>query len=179
MGLSIYVGEQLEDWDGLTGNGWKDELYHEMWCSSYTHFDQWRNCIARAGGYQVARVMYEEFHGIPYWSPLVDWGHLGNHARLSGIWEYKPMDPLMYLIVHYDSDGEFNTYQAKALLPRMKQIRDDINWVENLDYLWQHHDTATSHDRKIEIAEAYAQRTDQFIEGLEKAVEWNTIITFS
>ncbi len=92
---------------------------HDCWHGPYSAFTRWRHVVARAAGYEVLPVKYED--GTTMDTIMVDWGHI-TAANLQGEWDETPKDALMVLIAHSDCDGLIHPNQGRALADRLEGL---------------------------------------------------------
>lgn len=119
---------------------------HNAWHGPYSAFTYWREAIAKAAGYRVARL-----EGDLYNTTLIDWGHI-TEANLRGEWAETPADPLIVLIAHSDCDGVIHPAQAGPLADRLEELEPLIDYG----------------DERMRML--YGHKTRQFINGLRAAV---------
>ena len=133
------------------------DVSHDCWYGAYGAFNRWRDKLAEVAGYQIAKVETE--HGLRE-QVLIDWGH-ATEAQLAGEWAETPADPLLILIVHYDSDGVIRLAQAGPLADRLEELLPLMPDEEAPGHVW-HWRTATQ----------------RFITGLRLAVERGEDVEF-
>jgi hypothetical protein len=94
---------------------------HEAWHGAYSAFTRWRNQVATAAGYEVAKIGDPNDYGYRPETALIDWGHI-TQAHVAGEWDATPADPLLVLIVHSDCDGVIHPAQAGPLADRLEEL---------------------------------------------------------
>jgi hypothetical protein len=92
------------------------ELIHECWNGDYSAFGRWRDGLAQAAGYSIARIRGQYLDTV-----MIDWGHI-TPANLAGDWDTTPADPLLILIAHYDTEGYIRVRDAIALADRLDEL---------------------------------------------------------
>ncbi len=92
---------------------------HDAWHGAYSAFTRWRNTIAKAAGYAVWKVTYE--NGMTMDTVMLDWGHI-TEDNLHGKWERVPDDPLVILLAHSDCDGEIAAEHCAVLADRLEEL---------------------------------------------------------
>lgn len=97
---------------------------HDCWHGAYSAFSTFRNEIARAAGYLIATITYEDGQRTPP-TVLLEW-HRYTQENLQGEWAETPADPLLVLIVHSDCDGVIRPAQALPLADRLEELLPDI-----------------------------------------------------
>lgn len=122
---------------------------HGAWRGAYSAFTRWRNTIAQAAGYSVAKVQYEDGYSAP--AVMIDWGHI-TEAQLHGEWEETPSDPLLVLIAHSDCDGVIKPEQAEPLAARLEELVDNLPTEDAPGHIGN-----------------WRSKTQSFIDGLRKA----------
>lgn len=119
----------------------------------------WRNKLAEAAGYEVARIDHEDEAWNPP-MPVIDWGHV-TKPQLMGEWEETPDDPLLVLIAHSDCDGKIYPEQAEPLSNRLEELLPALSNVE------------------FRGSNEYLKRiTREFIDGLREAFEEGEPVEF-
>ena len=88
---------------------------------------------------------------------FIDWGHVTT-AQLQGEWGDTPADPLLVLIAHSDCDGVIHPQQAGPLALRLQEL------IPSLE--------------SSGAEEDFADRTRQFITGLQLAVDQGEDVIF-
>lgn len=89
---------------------------HDCWHGAYSAFSRWRNMLAEAAGYALAKI-----DDGPVEDYLIDWGHI-SQSNLEGEWDQTPADPLLVLLAHSDCDGWINPEQAGPLADRLDEL---------------------------------------------------------
>jgi hypothetical protein len=136
------------------------DVTHGCWHGAYSAFSRWRQTIAEAAGYDVWRVEYDEPAGYIAPTIMLDWGHIPE-ATLYGEWDSNPSDPLIILFAHSDCEGVIYPPQAALLAKRLEEIlpllptEDDQGHIGN----WRN-------------------KTQQFIDGLNKAASREEVVEF-
>lgn len=120
---------------------------HEAWHGAYSAFDRWRNKIAEVGGYALEKGEY----GIEY--PALNWD-IYTEKNLWGDWKKQPADPLLVLIVHYDSEGVIHPAQAEPLARRLEELIDKLPEEKDPGHIGD-----------------WREKTQKFIDGLRRAYE--------
>jgi hypothetical protein len=92
---------------------------HDAWRGAYSAFNRWRDTIAKAAGYAVLNVKFDD--GMTQETIMLDWGHI-TEANLYGDWEKTPSDPLIVLFVHSDCEGEIKPEQAVPLADALEKL---------------------------------------------------------
>jgi hypothetical protein len=123
---------------------------HDCWHGAYSAFSRWRQKIAKAAGYAVWNVKYDDGITIP--TVMLDWGHIPDGAMM-GEWDKPQSDPLVYLIAHCDCEGIIKPEQAGPLAARLREIVPLLPDEDNGGHIGN-----------------WRAKTMQFIEGLEDAV---------
>lgn len=119
---------------------------HGCWHGAYSAFTRWRHELARAAGYQVARL-----EGQHHDTTLIDWGHIAD-KNYYGEWDTMPSDPLILLIAHSDCEGKIHPQHAGPLADRLTELLPLLGG-----------------DGGGHIG-SYQEKTQQFINGLRTAV---------
>jgi len=130
---------------------------HGCWHGAYSAFNRFRNKLAVLAGYELEQV---SFGGE---CPLLDWDKYETEAYLYGDPDAEiPDDPLILLFAHSDCDGYLYPKQAQALADRMQELLPLTHEV----------------DGRLHRVENLTIATEQFIEGLRKAVKRNEKVGF-
>lgn len=96
------------------------DVSHGCWRGAYSAFSRWRNQLAEAAGYHVAKIDWGD--GYAHEQPLVDWGHLPE-STLHGEWpDGPPDDPFMIIIAHSDCDGMIMHEHTALLADRLEEL---------------------------------------------------------
>jgi hypothetical protein len=127
---------------------------HDCWHGAYSAFSRWRHEVAKAAGYQVLPVKYDD--GVVRDTIMIDWGHLPERA-LYGEWPETPADPLLVLIAHSDCEGEIRPEQAGPLADRLEELMPQMERQDG---------EAGGH---IAARGGYSGATRKFIDGLRAA----------
>lgn len=149
------------------------DVSHDCWSGGYTGFNHWRNILTELAGFTViwppgwyddAELVSNNFDfRVAYPLVLIDWGHLETEDHLRGEWEETPYDPMIVLIVHYDSDGIIAPQQADPLADRLEGLLPLMTEEVLAHYHWRY---------------PLVDRTKQFIKGLREAVHNGETVTF-
>lgn len=139
-------------------------ISHGCWNYSYNAFSRYRNKLAKSTGYEVWPVKRSD--GVIRPTIIIDWGHLPDCHAL-GDWENVlkerlPNDPLIYLFTHSDHKGYLRPKYCKKLL-------------KNLEYALP---CITDDEVCGGTQKTYRELTEDFIEGLKKAVNRDEKIEF-
>lgn len=129
---------------------------HDCWHGSYSSFTRWRHAVARAAGYWVLPVKYE--NGMWMDCIMLDWGHLPK-GHLLGEWEEDPEDPLLVLLTHSDCEGVIKAKHCAALATKLQSLLPELD------------DTKSAWKSDAEL-------TRIFIAGLRKAAKRNQNVNF-
>lgn len=108
---------------------------HDCWHGAYSAFYRWRNEVALAAGYEVAKIDWgtDDLGDGVMQQPLIEW-HRATDETLSGDWTgaEAPPSPLYFLFIHSDYDGEIRPREGppladalEALLPRLAERERD------------------------------------------------------
>ncbi len=92
---------------------------HDCWHGPYSSFTHWRHAVARAAGYQVLPVKYDDGMTMP--TIMLDWGHLPA-GHLNGEWDEVPSDPLLIVLTHQDCEGRIKADQCSAVADALEAI---------------------------------------------------------
>ena len=92
------------------------DVSHDAWHGAYSAFTRWRNRLAEAAGYEIAKI---EGGGPPL--ILIDWGHIVE-KNYYGEWDSTPIDPLILLIAHSDCDGMLTPEHASLVADRLTEL---------------------------------------------------------
>jgi hypothetical protein len=123
------------------------DVSHGCWSGAYSAFSRWRNELAVAAGYKVAR------HANGHVTATLPWDQF-TEANLQGEWDYMPGDdPLIWLLAHSDCDGVIHPEQGELLAGRLEQLLPKLDATETVGHIWPHM-------RGV---------TEQFIAGLREA----------
>lgn len=125
---------------------------HDCWHGAYSAFTRWRHELAKAAGYAVCKVKYDD--GMTQDMIMLDWGRIGrdNPGHPLGEWNTTVDDPLLYLFMHQDCEGVIHPAQAAPLADRLEEL---LPLLEG--------------DGGGHIG-IYRDKTQKFIDGLRKAV---------
>lgn len=101
---------------------------HDAWSGAYGAFSRWREALALAAGYEVARLVENEDLAGRYGRQtiLIDWGHV-EPKNYEGDWDQIPCgtlgpDPLILLIAHSDCDGYLEPEHCALLADRLEEL---------------------------------------------------------
>lgn len=126
---------------------------HDCWHGAYSAFSRWRQQVARAAGYMVEKVTWQDI-GYPVDTVMLEW-HRYEAKNFMGEWDELPSDPLLLLIVHSDCDGEIKAEHTALLANRLEQILPDIEDAPDGGH--------------IGYRGGYKACTERFIKGLREA----------
>jgi hypothetical protein len=130
---------------------------HNAWHGAYGAFSRWRNKIAEAAGYEIAKV--EGQYGLRE-TILIDWGHIAEE-NYYGEWDEVPSDPLILLIAHSDCEGVIHPEHARLLADRLEGLIPLLPDEDVLGHIGN-----------------YRSKTRQFVDGLRAAVAANEDVDF-
>lgn len=116
---------------------------HNCWHGPYSSFTRWRHAVAKAAGYHVYPVKYDD---ITIDTIMLEWHRYREYRELQGTWDETPADPLIVLFAHSDCDGVIHPTQAGPLAEALADLLP-------------------------KIPPEYLRQTEQFIAGLRLAVE--------
>ena len=100
-------------------------LSHGDFHTAYSGFYNWRNRIAKDGGYELKEYEWER-HSVTLtkeWADI-DWD-IYTQDNYDGIWEETPEDILLVLIVHQDCEGIITNEHCYPLAIRLKEIHEN------------------------------------------------------
>lgn len=108
---------------------------HEAWDGAYSAFGRWRDQVARAAGYAVWPVIYDDMKsqngsGFGRDTVMIDWGHI-SEENIMGEWVETPSDPLIVLIAHSDCEGFIYREQQIPLAERLEGLIPALAEFEN------------------------------------------------
>lgn len=133
---------------------------HNAWHGAYGSFARWRNELARAAGYGLAKQpLSEDYPGVTTEQPDLDWDSFAPE-NYQGEWARTPDDPLIVLLAHSDCDGVIHPEQGRALADRLEELLPSI--------------TADA----FHSPGNHRQRAEQFILGLRTAAAANEDVDF-
>ena len=140
---------------------------HDCWHGAYSAFTRWRDKLAEAAGYEIAKVDWSgqgdrmaDLIG-PRDTVLIDWGHV-TAENIQGDWEQTPADPLLILIAHSDCDGWIRARDCEPLADRLTELLPLLPDGE-----------APGHIRH------WRGKTQQFIDGLRLAATAGEDVEFA
>lgn len=128
---------------------------HDCWHGAYSAFSRWRDQLAKAAGYEFARI-----EGGSRDTILIDWGHIED-KNYNGEWDTTPSDPLIVLIAHSDCEGAIHPEQAKPLADRLEELLPLLPEGEGGGHIGD-----------------WRVKTQTFIDGLRRAVAANEPVDF-
>lgn len=145
---------------------------HDCWSGGYTGFGLFRGLVGRAAGmpYRKPNLMAGEF-GLDVLS--INWDTI-TEQQLSGQWGDDPTvmpadiygppitDPVLYLLVHYDCEGELRLDYLPALRARLEEIEPEYDRLVSADERWRR----------------YASSLRRFIDGIGDAIEAGEHVQF-
>lgn len=131
------------------------DISHDCWHGPYSAFTHWRHAVARAAGYAVWPVKYED--GTTMDCVMLDWGHLPD-GHLQGEWDEIPADPLLILLTHQDCEGRIKSEHCSAVADALEAILPGMNDSNGFT--------------------PPAERTRRFIEGLRAAAKAGEDVEF-
>ena len=126
---------------------------HDCWHGPYSSFTRFRNELAKAAGYEVKPVTYDD--GMTYDTVDIDWRRIDrdNPEAYLGVWQVPESDPLVYLIAHSDCNGVLKPEQAEPLAERLEVL------------------VPTLREREAGAALPWvAKKAEQFAAGLRRAI---------
>lgn len=83
-----------------------------VWSSSYGGFGNYRDLLAEASGFTQA-------------------DYLIDYAKVMGLWEVEPNNPLAYLMCHSDCEGWLFPHNAEALADALEPLLPKLGeWAE-------------------------------------------------
>lgn len=97
---------------------------HNCWHGPHSAFTRWRHAVARAAGYWVAPITYED--GFKMDSVILDWGHLPP-GHLEGEWDEIPSDPLVIILTHQDCQGRIKSEHCEPIANALEAILPNLN----------------------------------------------------
>lgn len=133
------------------------DISYDCWHGAYSAFSRWRNELAKAAGYAIADIKWED--GTTTQTILVDWGHLQD--KLFGDWKKTPDDPLLVLIAHSDCEGKIKPAQCKPLADRIEKLLPLLPKGDGGGHIYD-----------------WQVVTQQFIDGLREAFKDNKSVEF-
>ncbi len=131
---------------------------HDAWHGAYSAFSRWRDTLAKAAGYWVAPIKFDD--GITRDTIIIDWGHV-TPANNMGEWDETPADPLVVLITHSDCEGAIHPEQAGPLADRLEELLPALEGKDGGGHIGN-----------------YVDKTQTFIDGLRAAVEAGEPVEF-
>jgi hypothetical protein len=131
---------------------------HNAWHGAYSAFSRWRDGLARAAGYEVKRVTYDD--GWSADEAQINWDQIVQ-KNFDGEWDETPADPLVVLIAHSDCDGVIHPEQAKPLADRLEELLPKLPDAEGGGHIG-----------------SWREKTQKFIDGLRVAAEANENLEF-
>lgn len=146
---------------------------HDAWSGAYSAFNRWRDQVARAAGYAIWPVIYDDCKlsngsGFGRDTIMIDWGHV-TEENLMGVWAETPTDPLIVLIAHSDCDGDIHPAQAVPLADRLEGLLPELDAIE-AEVASMGHMAARGGLRGC---------TEKFITGLREAAAANEPLEFA
>jgi hypothetical protein len=128
-------------------------------------FGEWRQLVARAAGYTI-----KEQSDVPWTGVDLPWD-MFMQENFKGDWANGPAveDPLLYLIVHSDSEGVIHPNEGRHLAARLEQILPTltIEGAPDLAARLEHFLPGLTAGRLTD--EWLEKATKQFIQGLRDA----------
>ncbi|MBB3752465.1 hypothetical protein FHT44_004977 [Mycolicibacterium sp. BK634] len=124
----------------------------DCWNGSYGGFSEFRKELGRASGFNVANYDWDSITN----EQLL--GHWGDHKPViqDGIYDPPRHDPILYLLLHQDCEGELEWRHLASLKESLEKLRD--SGYPFTDYASEH--------------------IDQFIEGLDRAIDAGLSVQF-
>lgn len=93
---------------------------HDCWHGSYGGFSAFRKELGRAAGFDVANYDWDSITN----DQLL--GHWGDHPPViqNGIYDPPRHDPILYLLLHQDCEGEIEWRNLAGLKESLEKLRD-------------------------------------------------------
>lgn len=125
---------------------------HDCWHGSYSGFKDFRDELGQASGFDVTNydwdsISEEQLRG--------HWGDLKPEIK-DGLYDPPRHDPILYLLIHQDCEGELEWRYLPELKVSLEKVRDSGH--EFGDYVKKH--------------------LDQFIKGLDLAISHGESVGF-
>jgi hypothetical protein len=136
---------------------------HDCFRGAYSAFGRWRQEVAKAAGYAVWTVKYD--NGSVMDTIMLDWGHV-TEDNLMGKWETTPSDPLIVLFAHSDCEGAIYPPQGYQLADALEKLLPELERAG----------TGAGH---IEGRGGFAGVARTFIAGLRDAASKGEAVEFS
>lgn len=96
------------------------DISHGAFSAPYSTFNELRNAIGVAAGYELVSVRGFSRRLIP------DCGEV-TFENARGEWSSPPNDPLVILLAHADCDGIIPSQYCAAIAARLGEISEDID----------------------------------------------------
>jgi hypothetical protein len=125
---------------------------HNCWHGSYSGFQEFRIELGLAAGFDIKN--YD-------WDSITDQqlrGHWGDHKPeiKDGIYDPPRHDPILYLLIHQDCEGEIEWRNLAGLKESLEKLRDS----------------------GYEFSDYTAEHLQQFIEGIDVAIKCGDSVEF-
>lgn len=92
---------------------------HGCFDGAYSAFFRWRKEIAKAAGYSVQPVKYDDRMEVE--TVMLDWGHLPKNSSF-GEWPSPPLDRLLPLLCHSDCEGVIHPPEAGPIADALEEL---------------------------------------------------------
>lgn len=98
---------------------------HDCWHAPYSHFNEWRQKIAVAAGYEIEDITIPGGPG----GKAFTLKHIKvpdvTRENVQGEWHETPADPLLILFAHSDCDGVIRAKDARPIADALMAMRLD------------------------------------------------------
>ena len=136
---------------------------HDCFHGAYSSFNRWRQYVAKAAGYHIYKVDHQNGEGL--WDVIMIEWHRSNEDTLMGIWDEPAPNPLYYLFIHSDCEGEIYPDEAIPLADELEKL---IPKLEGF----------TEPAGHIAARGGIVGVTQKFIDGLRKAADAGEAVEF-
>ena len=127
----------------------------------------WRQEVARAAGYKL-----KQRGDVPFPIIVLPWDMFTEENRM-GDWSKGPAveDPLMYLLVHSDTEGVIHPEEGRHLAARLEQLLPDLTVAGANESAARYERMLPSLTIERLTQEWLEDKTKRFIKGLRAAAE--------
>jgi hypothetical protein len=119
------------------------DMSHDAWHGAYSSFARFRDKLTIVAGLPVIKES-----GSPQAYVDVDWDRY-TEANLMGEWGEKipettqgKRDPLLYLLIHSDCDGQLHPVHAKMVADRVEELLPELDGKDGGGHIGDYGDKA-------------------------------------
>lgn len=117
---------------------------HDAWHGPYSAFREFRDELGKVSGFNVKNY---DWDSITNEQLLGHWGDVKPEIK-DGIYDTPRHDPILYLLIHQDCEGEIEYQHLPGLMKSLETLRSNFD-----------------------LSDYTEESLDQFIEGIKSAID--------